>query len=184
MKFAETIQGYLAEEEVYQVEHDRITNLIRTKERQIKKLEKKLSKVNYPNWIDALLNPIARAMLVYLPGYKFRMCGPFGLTAETSILFTPLDAEMSDKFSNFPKDLSVIRKITFRPGDLSGNSKPMLSIVDYSPNTGQFKKGTLGEINNMNYPAVDVPENADGQWFISLMEGQEKISKGETNGGI
>jgi hypothetical protein len=38
-----------------------------------------------------------------------------------------------------------------------------------SKNTGAYKNGTLGEMNGMNHPSVEIPGDADAKWFLQYL---------------
>lgn len=123
-------------------------NEIRTKieqrEKQIERLKKKLDKL--PFWQDALIKPIAEELIKQYTDRYYEILGPFGLSSETSIHFYRIGVDEKHKF-----DGDNCISITFRPGNLE---KGELRLVDHKKNTGEFREGTLGALNGMNYPTI------------------------------
>ena len=125
-------------------EENGIRARIRQREKQIERLKKKLDKL--PFWKDALIKPIAEELIKHFPDRCYDILGPFGLSSETSIHFYRTGVDEKHKF-----DGDNCISITFRPGDLE---KGELRIVDHKTNTGEFREGTLGEVNGMNHPTI------------------------------
>ena len=154
---------YQEEVDRIQEKKDRLSDLINAHQSRIHKLNVKQDKLNKtaPFWKDYLIKPIAEAMLPLLPGRHFELLGPFGIGARVSIHFYRDGVTDEDKW----RDENCL-SITFEPGDLQ---KGELQVVDHLTNTGTFNHGTIGEINGFNHPCVDIPEDADSQWFVDWM---------------
>ena len=131
---------------------------------QIDGLENRLYKIAHVSWIDEIIEPIAKAMTEQLPDRHYEVLGPFGLCARVSIHF--YRDEITGQ-SRWKGDNTL--SITFDPADLNAGD---IQIVDYETNTGRFAKGTLGEVNGMNYPTIPMPETIEG--LIALMMEQNK----------
>lgn len=117
---------------------------IEQREKQIERLKKKLDKL--PFWQDALIKPIAEELIKQFPDRCYDILGPFGLSNETAIHFYRIGVDEKHKFEG---DNCI--SITFRPGNLE---KGELRLVDHKKNTGEFRKGTIGEMNGMNHPTI------------------------------
>lgn len=117
---------------------------IEQREKQIERLKKKLDKL--PGWTDALLKPIAEELIKQFPDRYYDILGPFGLSSETAIHFYRIGVDEKHKF-----DGDNCISITFRPGNLENGE---LRLVDHKTNTGEFREGTLGEMNGMNHPTI------------------------------
>ena len=125
--------------------HTRTNNL----ETEIKELQGKLERLNYPSWIDEIIKPIAELLVKRMKNRHYEILGPFGMTCETSIHF----------YINGNKNqLENCRAINFRPVDLEIGK---IEIVDYDNNTNEYKKGTIGEVNGMNYRTIPMPDTID-----------------------
>jgi len=127
-----------------QQEKNRIEARIEEREKQIERLNKKLEKL--PFWKDGLIKPIAEELIKRFPDRRYAILGPFGLTAETAIHFYRIGVDEKQLF-----DGDNCISITFRPGDLE---KGELKIVNHKENTGEYREGTLGEVNGMNNPTI------------------------------
>ena len=161
MNFDQLAKEYVKKHNSYTAERDKINNRIEQRNQQIKRLKKKLHNLEHPSWIDELVKPIAEAMVKKMPDRYYDILGPFGICSATSIHFYKSGVERSKRLDN-------CKSITFRPADLE-NGK--ITIVDYSQDTGQFRKGTIGEINGMNYP--EIPLKRSIVKLLAFMNKQE-----------
>lgn len=125
-------------------EKKRIYDRSKLREKQIERLQKKLYKL--PFWKDSLIGAIGEELVKHMAGRRYELLGPFGLTSETAIHFYRIGVDEKHLFDG---DNCV--SISFRPGDLD---KGELRIVDYKKNTGEFREGTIGEVNGMNHPTI------------------------------
>lgn len=112
-----------------------------------------------PNWKEHVIMPLAQAMAKHL-NLEAQVFGPAGLCCEYSIWLAPVGA---------PDDSPEQRHISLihspRPKTVG------FAWRDYSKNTGEFKQGTIGCLNRMNHPTVEIPKNAGLDWFL------ERLSK-------
>jgi hypothetical protein len=133
-------------------------------ENQIERLRKKIAK-HRAFWGDYLVKPIAEELLPLLPDYdRFERFGPFGLTCEYSIHFYRIGSQNPYKCD---KD---IKSLTFVPGNFDEGE---IYLRDFSVYSGQFNKGTLGEINGMNYGCLPIPKENTVQWLLEQINKQE-----------
>ena len=134
-------------------------------ENQIERLKKKIAK-HRAFWGDYLIKPIAEELLPLLPDYdRFELLGPFGLSCEYSIHF--YRRGVTEPYKHTEEIDHNIKSLTFVPGNLD---KGEIYLRDYSVYSGQFSKGTLGEINNMNYGCLPVPEDNTIQWLLGKLK--------------
>lgn len=164
MELKEIIRGYVEKEKHNKDERGKIQARIEQREKQIERLKTRLNKIGYCSWIDELLMPIAKTMVEKMPDRSFDILGPFGMTSETAIHFYKLGVAKNKQLEG-----DNCRSITFRPKDLD---KGELVLVDYTQNTGQYAKGTLGEMNGMNYPTIPL-KNTIGE-LLKFMNKKEK----------
>lgn len=143
-----------------QRESNRIRARIQQREKQIERLKKKLK--NLPCWQDALIKPIAEELVKHFPDRQYEILGPFGLSAEVGLHLYRIGVDKKHKF-----DGDNCISITFRPGDLE---KGELRIVDYKKDTGEFRKGTLGEVNGMNHPEIPLSPDTTIQELLKWVE--------------
>ena len=125
-------------------ERNQIKDRIEQREKQIERLKKKLEKL--PFWSESLIKPIAEELVKHFPDRCYDILGPFGLSSEIAIHFYRIGVDEKHMF-----DGDNCISITFRPGDLD---KGELRLVDHKTNTGEFRKGTIGDMNGMNYPTI------------------------------
>ena len=139
MKLLELATEYVSQHSAASQERDRLRQRLDQREAQIVRLQKKMSRLIMPSWIDMLIEEIAKELLPLFPGRYYEILGPFGITAEISIHF----CKEGDK--------NDILSISFRPGKLENGE---ICRVDYSVNTRKFTPDSLGGMNGMNYPTI------------------------------
>lgn len=114
-------------------------------------------------WGDYFLRPIAEALIKkYYPDYEYEILGSFGLQAITSIHFLKKGIPRDDQYHT----LHSVKSITFVPSfhyendyDVHGRrraSNMTIAILDESKDTKRFKEGTIGELNGMNHPEIEL----------------------------
>jgi len=125
-------------------------------------LQRELESLKCPSWVEKVIKPIAKELGDTMPDREVEILGPFGLGHEIAIHFLKAGIDRDQMFDK-PGN---VRSITFRP---TGFDAFTLGVVDYGTNTGQFPKGSIGEINGGNHPVVPVDEMevADLVKFIS-----------------
>jgi len=101
----------------------------------------------FPSWHEHLLKPIIEELVKFIPCHHYRISGPFGICSESPVFFYQ-DAEGKGNY----------KYIFFLPLDLQ---KGELAIRDYSIDTKEFSKGTIGEINGMNHPSIDISKDTN-----------------------
>jgi hypothetical protein len=134
----------------------------RTKVKERKRLEKeveeakaRLEAFGYVSWIDGLLKPIGEAMLKR-PELKNRwmdILGPSGIGARTSLHFYKNGVPEAEKFNG-----NNCLSIKFEPDDICIGK---LRLVDTAVDTKEFKAGTVGEMNGLNHPLVEMPKSIE-----------------------
>ena len=111
------------------------------------------------HFITDLVEPIARQM-EELTGWKAEVLGPFGICCEVSIhLHRPTRRKPKQPFAR-----RNCRSITFVPLDAKNGWR--LGIRNSGVDTGDFKRGTIGEMNGMNHPTLEIPPDADVRWLV------------------
>lgn len=110
-------------------------------------------------WIDWIRKALVEALSEVFEGrhVEIEVSGPMGLGSHISVAAMPL-----------------VRGIHTRPWKhvmLSFSVNPVsLAVVDYGKDTGEYEKGTIGEINGFNHPKIYPPKDATLEWFAQQME--------------
>jgi hypothetical protein len=125
---------------------------------KIARLEEMKRALEQPHWIKDLIKPMGNLLLKdprmeEFPTYD--VLGPFGLSASVSIHFYRKGVPKEKRLETGNR-----RSITFIPVYEPKSLDFTLKIIDYSRDTGKYKKGTIGAANLMNYVRVDLPETA------------------------
>lgn len=152
-------------------------NFVRRQKRYRQKQEKLQAEIDRMNkryhaqsLQKAILQPIAKAILEELtPDFKsFEIMGPFGLCCEYSVRFYKTEGNDGRKRGlntdhNSDEDCISLSFVDF------DHETGQLRIRDYTRNRKEFKSGTIGEMNGMNFENIEVPPDADAKWFVRLL---------------
>jgi hypothetical protein len=154
---------------------------------KLKETEEKLRLLNHPYWMTLIVEPLAIEIAKHFPGYRHEVLGPFGIGAKVSIHLYPNKAyeaynsrDTADSLSGkeaYREMMDGCKSITFSPRCC--NESIGLAIVDRSVNTGEYPKGTIGEMNGFNHPEIEVPKDATIQWFVDRINNSRTLVKGE-----
>lgn len=150
MKYRDMTSNYVKQLAIHRARLDRIKKL----EQRIQKL----GSMSGPSWISEIVEPLAKELASRL-GMEYEILGPFGICSATSIHFFKKGSNHDEAYSLE----SGVKSLTFIPIDLTHGK---LKVRDESIDTGEFKRDTIGDVNGMNHPSVDIPESVDLEWFI------------------
>lgn len=129
--------------------------------------EKARISVAAPSWINKILSPLAEEMLKHLPpGYEISISGPFGLPSNTFIWFTKKGVPASEQYKG-----ENTMFVGFRPLALDSADR-MLGLIDCATNTGEYKPGSIGAMNDLNHPTCPLPSDATAMDLIIWMHDQ------------
>jgi len=123
-------------------------------DKQIDELEKKRKKLSYRSDLRTLFQPFAWEIKRALGADDYEWYGPFGLDCSQSIYFKKDGDKCITTKGNV---LGSICFISFNGG---------YAIRDERKNTGEYAKGTLGEVNGMNHPIIEFTEEMNSEWLI------------------
>lgn len=159
----EISQSYVEHYATHHQLQERAEQKVGELERKLQRAKDKRSKVyaSSPSWIDEIIEPIAKELCARFPGYHYEVLGPYGLGAAVTIrlLEDGIDHDRVRGENN--------KGITFEP---VGLKEGKLVIRDVSVDTGKFKPGTIGELNGMNHPLVQIPEDAGIDWLLQYVK--------------
>lgn len=96
----------------------------------------------------------------HFPDHELEVLGPFGLANETSI-----HAKVADGVGR----RSTVGSLSFRPHHVytdAGNAQlrepgMVLTLVDWSRNTGQYPANSIGGRNQLNFPDKELPPTVE-----------------------
>ena len=92
------------------------------------------------------LRPLADALMPFFPGAEVEILGPYGLGATVSVCFSD---------PSKPEGENTMGYLQFR----QSREGKRLCYVDTSTNTGRFSENSVGAINGMNHPEVEIGED-------------------------
>lgn len=120
-------------------------------------IDARLKNMRYPS-MKNYLNRLGKAALPLIKGaVSFEIYGPFGMCNEWSIYF-----RSNKKDPKSPGDFKTLAGASFARTDEG------YGLRDYSKNTGRFAKGSIGELNGMNYPTIEITEKMTLDWFVKF----------------
>ena len=147
---------------------------IETAKRSIERAKKRRSKIKMPFWTERIIKEIGKEMLQYFPDYYIlETMGPFGLSSRVAIWISHPKWDVF-KNKNYPH-----YSFDFTP-DLDADSDANLRRVDYNTDTGEYPKGSIGEINGFNHPNIPISNNTSILELIKLFYPEFKPFKNES----
>lgn len=144
MELKDILDDFETKEKTNDKKRQKYHRLIEKRKNQLQWAKDRLENNRFPSWIDTIIVPIAEEMLKQMPDRHYRILGPFGLAAETSIHF-------------YNKEETDTLDITFVP-DLENCT---VSLKDYSKNCQLYAKGTVGELNGFNYAIIPLKDTIE-----------------------
>jgi len=145
-----TLAEVYASHEYWSARRDRARARKRGAERTIEQCDKHL-------WVSAMVEQVAALLKPHFSGYWLEVLGPFGLANETAIHV--IDPKIEDRRCA----ANVVGSLSFRPvyEDEYTTRRMRLRLVDRSRNSGQYRTGTIGAMNGLNYAEVDAPDTIE-----------------------
>lgn len=127
---------------------ERARKRLTTREARMSKLQRNLIR---PDVRGDALNEMMLALAPYFPGLTPEVLGPFGISCAYSLRF------------NHPTDESQTKTLTVMVDEGAA-----LSWRDYSRYTGEWKKGSIGDMDGLNYPSVPISPEATLEEIAAL----------------
>jgi hypothetical protein len=159
LKIKELSNNFTRAYQDYKAKADQLEAQISRAEKRVEELKKKRRALPMPDWIDIIIRPIADELAKELPDFDLRILGPMGICSAVPVHFYRKGVPKEEMW-----DEGNVRSITFVPRDLQNGE---IMIRNISVDTGEFRPGTIGELNGMNHPSVKIPEDADISWFMA-----------------
>lgn len=163
MKISEFIKTYRRKDSRHNKATEKIQNEINLLEETIAALSEKRRHLKRPFWIEEIILPIAKELTKFFPNREYEIFGPFGLCCETSIHFYKKGVNEKNKHLR-----NNCLSITFTPRELMSGSAS-LSIRDYSKREEKFAKGTIEDINGMNFVTTEIIDSTDIKELVKFV---------------
>jgi hypothetical protein len=125
---------------------------VRNLEIKIAKKQEVAATLN-PNRDCSILKPIADVVMPHFPGMSARLLGPFGLGNTMAIDIDNADNKTVASMS-FEYDCESMR----------------LAYVNYKNDSHQFPKGSMGEVNGMNFQKIDLTPSSSVEHLVGLFK--------------
>lgn len=136
--------------------HDTICKRLRAQKTAIEAQE---AANEYPNYIRHVVAAIGKMICRRLgKEYEFEAMGPFGLCNESSLTV----------MKKIKRNLPSIRRKSFLHLTFIDNQDGGAMVRDTSKTIGKLHPDSLGNLNGMNHPSVEIPVNANADWFIRM----------------
>ena len=122
---------------------------------------------SYPiHWVDIILKPLAEALAEEAHLEHFSVDGPFGISSRVSLC---LYRSEDDKKSNSPA-----LKISILPDGLSRDDEndSILYMVDFTSSSDDFKPGTVGFYNGLNFGSLELDNDASMKDLLEVFKKQ------------
>ena len=170
MEFKKLSDNYREVYNNYKTKDGELTQKIRRAEARLEKLTNKQRALQFPHWKKFILEPLSKELEVKYPGYHAEVLGPFGLDNETSIHLYKDSIPKSERWDATNRSISV-KSISFI-FSLNRELYPELFVRDYTQDSREFGRGTIGEMNGMNYASIPIPQDVNIQWFCQWIDKQ------------
>lgn len=150
----EIYAGYLEQEKNVR----RLEEKIADKQRQLRRLEKKMK---YTSWLDYILHPMAKALTPMLNCTEYEILGPFGIKGETSIWFKKKDsnAEYCDYSLTVTLHCDYNDDSTYKGVYIHHSTKSVTLKYDTGARDNSYQPNSLGELNGFNKIEAVLPDD-------------------------
>lgn len=138
--------------------HKRLDALRAAKDAEVETLTAGKKKLKCPNWINALIRPFMDGVAEQT-GWEYEISGPYGLGGNVPVFFYRGSDHSTDNLTGY---------LQFTCGSVFDDGKVYLR--DYLTDTGQFRPGSIGYMNELNHPTIEVPADATVDWFLEQIE--------------
>lgn len=165
MKIQTLANNFVVAYEAYRFKSTEMEAKIESAELRLEELKNERKALSYPSWIDTIIWPIAKELgEQHFPDYDIEVLGPFGICAEVPIHFYRKGIPEKERWMWVEGN---IKSVCLIPGELQ---KGEILIRDRSIDTGEYKPGTIAEINGMNHPSVKIPEDAEVSYLLQWVK--------------
>jgi hypothetical protein len=134
---------------------------IADKKKKIERAQKSLRRMeDKSRWVQALLVPIAKAIVEQEGFHSFQTMGPFGLTCETSLWFWKTKEDFEAYRNNTEDCLKPLLSIQFRPrGHRDENDVYMMRlVVTTHKRVEEYPAGSIGALNGFGKEEIDITD--------------------------
>jgi len=142
----ETNKNYVKKVLAYRKKQDQLRQ-------EIEELESKKDRLKYPSF-DKIFKPLFEKMKEAYGADRIDTYGPFGLCCSRSAYF--MKTSKDDKEG---KILGSICLVSRSDG---------FAIRNENETKGSYKEGTLGDMNGMNHPEIEITEATDFKWLLEF----------------
>ncbi|ADO59911.1 hypothetical protein [Paenibacillus polymyxa] len=129
----------------------------------IKKLQKRRQKIKYPSWVSEVIEVLAQQLAIKMNKH-YKVFGPFGLRAETTIYLFDDESESIAEQSTW--------SVRITPGDLEKGE----FFYDTDELTRETKLNSPGFLNGMKIVIKPLPETVDD--IVEVLMYRKKIKGG------
>lgn len=124
---------------------------------QIEALKIEMEKMGYPRF-DNIFAPLFKNIQQELQADGYQVYGPFGIYNQRTVYW------LKDNKKNITIDGNVLGSLVF-VSDTNG-----WKLRNEDVDTGQFTEGTIGEMNGMNHPEMNITDEMDMEWLLNYIK--------------
>ncbi len=136
---------------------------------QINRLEKKQHE---DNWINSLLHPLAATLTPLLNCERYKIYGPFGLRASTTICFLKQGTDDTTYVLSLTMRTEYNDDARYKERYCPASTKGICLYYDTFKRTNEYPQGSIGELNGYNNIEEPLPD--DFQEIVKILKQQEK----------
>lgn len=124
---------------------------------QILQLEAKKRRMKWPDLMK-VFEPLCIEIKKKLGASKFVLYGPFGLSNEKTIYW------LKDSEKSITVDGNVLGSLCLI-SDADG-----VKIRDENTDNGRYRDDTIGKLNGMNHPSIEIDDTMDIEWLLDFVK--------------
>lgn len=110
-------------------------------------------------WTTVVIRPLVSELQNVFPNAIFEIGRPYGLAGAVTVSMSRKGVNQLGKLKG-----QDCKTITFVPNDDG------LSVRDYGKDTGEFPPGSIGYLNGMNHPTVQVPVETPVKFLLDYLK--------------
>ena len=165
-EYGEKRQAIEAKQRAKEAKVEELEAKIERARKAVAKYDEEILHLDRPTYYSAIIEPLAKKLSEHF-GMPYKIYGPFGLEAETSIY---LCKNTEGRISEQPTI-----SLTLRPSEKSETKL----LYDTGERTDQYARGSIGWLNNMN--AICLPLPMEFEEILKLVTND--FEKGEESNG-
>ncbi len=121
---------------------------------QIEALKIKMEKMRHP-YFDNVFAPLLESIKQELRADGYQVYGPFGICHQRTVYW------LKDNKKCITSNANVLGSLSFI------SSTEGFKLRDEDVDTGQFAESTVGAMNGMNHPEIEITDEMNMEWLLN-----------------